>query len=175
MLLVILYPPIMQFIDKLVGTGHINIKMGDIPTDAGVKKPIPFPMLLQYALFIYAIFLPLKLGTTWFYSGLAIYTLGELIFLNAMITAVKTPSGKLFSLGMYHYSRHPMYLSLLFTFVGISVSSASWLFLLFSMGWMIFPLSQVNHEERECAEAFGSEYQEYIRKTPKWLGIPKSR
>jgi protein-S-isoprenylcysteine O-methyltransferase Ste14 len=164
----------MKFVDKAFGTGNINQKMGDVPKEKGEKKTIPIPTLLLYVIFSISIFMPLKLGTIWFYVGLPVYLVGILMFLSAFITAAKTPMDQIFTQGMYRYSRHPLYLSFLFIFVGIGVASASWLFLLLSMGWMVFPISQVTSEERGCLEAFGIEYQEYMDRTPKWLGFPKS-
>ena len=173
-LFVILHPLIMKFVDKTVGNGNISQKLGDVPLKEGEKRAFPIPTLLLIGLFIYSIFLPLQLGTAWFFFGLAIYLVGIVMFLNSIITVAKTPMGKIFSRGMYRYSRHPLYLSVLFIFVGISVASASWVFLLFSMGWTALPISQVNAEEHSCIETFGIEYQEYMHKTPKWLGMPKS-
>jgi len=30
-------------------------------------------------------------------------------------------------------------------------------------------------EERFCLEKYGEAYREYIDKTPRWMGLPKSR
>jgi len=30
-------------------------------------------------------------------------------------------------------------------------------------------------EESECIKKYGTDYTEYMKKTPKWIGIPKSR
>jgi len=172
-LFMLLHPLIMNFVDKAVGTGNINQKMGDVPAEEGKKRPIPIPTVLLIVLFIYSIFLPLKLGTPWFNVGFAIYLVGIVMFLTSMITAAKTPLGQIFSRGMYRYSRHPLYISFLSILMGISVASASWVFLMLSMGWMFFPISQVASEEQGCLESFENEYQEYMHRTPKWLGIPK--
>lgn len=172
MLFMVLHPLIMKLVDSAVGTGSINKKMGEVPVAEGKKRPFPIPTLLLTLLFAYSIFLPLKLGSIWFYAGFTIYLVGAAMFLNAIITAAKTPLGQIFTSGIYRYSRHPLYLAFLIIFVGISVATASWLFLLLSLGWMIFPISQVNMEEQGCLETFGTEYQEYMNRTPKWLGMP---
>lgn len=173
-LFMVLHPFIMNLVDKAVGTGNINQKMGDVPAEEEEKRSVPIPTMFLIVLFVYSIFLPLRLGTIWFYVGLAIYLVGIVMFLSSIITVAKTPMGQIFSQGMYRYSRHPLYLSFLITFVGISVTSASWLFLLLSMGWMVFPFSQVSSEEKGCIESLGVKYREYMNRTPKWLGIPKS-
>ena len=174
-LFIALHPLIMNFVDKAVGTGNIKEKMGDVPADKGEKKTLPIPMLLLIVIFVYSIFLPLRLDTIWFDVGLSVYVVGIVMFLSSIITVAKTPMGKIYSQGMYRFSRHPLYLSFLFIFVGISVASASWPFLLLSTGWMVFPISQVTPEEQNCLELYGIEYQEYMTRTPKWLGIQKAK
>jgi len=172
-LFVVLHPFIMKLVDIAMGDGSLNQKMGAESGEEGEKKSIPIPTILLLGLFLYSIFLPLELGRAWFTLGFVIYLVGIAIFLSAIITAVKTPLGQIFSSGMFRYSRHPLYLSFLIVFVGISVATTSWLFLVLSMGWMYFPLSQLDTEERGCIQSFGHEYQEYMNRTPKWLGLPK--
>ena len=36
-------------------------------------------------------------------------------------------------------------------------------------------ISEAFAEERGCLETYGEEYREYLDKTPRWIGIPKSR
>jgi len=175
MLFIALLTLILILVGKTVGTENIYKKMGDVPTEKGEKRANAISTVLMLVLFAYSIFLPLKLGTAWSYACLTIYLVGIIMFLSAIITVAKTPMGQIFSQGMYRFSRHPMYLSFLIIFVGVSVASASWVFLLLSVGWMIFLVHQITAEERGCIEIFRDEYQEYLNKTPRWLGIPKSR
>jgi protein-S-isoprenylcysteine O-methyltransferase Ste14 len=165
----------MQLVDRVAGTGDLNQKMGDVPLKDGQKKPVPIPTLLLIGLFIISIFIPLWLGTLWFYSGLTVFFIGVVVFLSAILTAAKAPPGQVFSAGMYRYSRHPLYLSFIIIFLGISIASASWLYLILSMAWVAIPVSQVGAEEHMCLETFGVEYRQYMQRTPKWLGFPKHR
>jgi protein-S-isoprenylcysteine O-methyltransferase Ste14 len=135
MLFMAFHPLVMMLVDKAVGTGNIYKKMGDAPVEKGEKRANAISTALLLVLFAYSIFLPLKLGTVWFYAGLAIYLVGLMMFLSAIVTVAKTPMGKVFSHGMYRYSRHPLYASMFITFVGVSVASASWVFLLISVLW----------------------------------------
>jgi len=58
--------------------------------------------------------------------------------------------------------------------IGVGIASASWVFLVFTMvtailwGILVFP------EERGCLEQYGDAYREYMNRTPRWIGIPKS-
>jgi len=177
--ILMLYLPLLQLIltlvDKAVETAQIMKKMGDVPLDKKEKRANTTGMVLLVLLGLYSIFLPLKLGTVWFYVGLAIYLLGLAMLVTAMVNVATTPLGQPFVRGMYRYSRHPLYVSMLIIWVGVSVASASWLFLLLSIVNMgLFPFLVVA-EERACLELYGDEYREYLNVTPRWIGIPKSR
>ncbi len=172
-LFLVLHPLVMNIVDKILGTGNINQKMGEGSANNGKNTAIQFPTILMLLLFVYSIFLPMLVNTTWLIIGLVIYAVGVGMFFSSIITVAKTPQGEIFSRGMYRYSRHPLYLSFILIFIGISVLTLSWLFLLLAMGWMIFPLSQVSAEERECRHVFGNAYEEYLNRTPQWIGLPK--
>jgi len=170
-----LHPLIMIVVDKAVGTGEIFKKMGDVPTEKGEKRAYAIYMVVLLVLLAYSVFLPLKLGTVWFYAGLTTYLVGLVMFLTAIVNIATTPLGQPFTNGMYRYSRHPLYFSGSITFVGVGVASASWVFLFLSVVIIILQTSQVIAEERDCLETYGNKYQEYLNRTPRWIGIPKSR
>jgi len=174
MLYVPLHPLIMIVVDKAVGTGGIFKKMGDVPYEKGEKRAYVIYMVVLLVLLAYSVFLPLKLGTLWFYAGLTTYLVGLVIFLTAIVNIATTPVGQPFTNGMYHYSRHPLYFSFFISFVGVGLSSASWVFLLLSVVIIILQSIQVISEERGCLEIYGDEYQEYLNRTPRWIGMPKS-
>ena len=149
--------------------------MGDVPYEKGEKRDYVIFMVVMVILTIYSVFLPLKLGTAWFYAGLTVYLVGLAMLLTSIVNISTTPLGQPFTKGMYRYSRHPMMFSESITFVGVSVASASWIFLLLSVVIIVLYTSQVVAEERGCLETYGDEYQEYMNRTPRWIGIPKSR
>ncbi len=106
--------------------------------------------------------------------GLAVYLMGLALFLSSTITVASTPPGQVFSRGMYRLSRHPGYLSLSLIFTGVGVASASWIFLLLTAVLVLLLRSQAINEERGCLALYGNEYQEYLDRTPRWLGIPRT-
>jgi protein-S-isoprenylcysteine O-methyltransferase Ste14 len=169
------HPLIMLVVDKAVGTGEIFKKMGDVPYEKGEKRAFVIYMVVQLLLLAYSIFLPLRLGTGWFYAGLTIYLVGLVMFLTAIVNIATTPLEQPFTQGVYRYSRNPMLFAGLITFVGVSVVSASWVFLLLTVVIMIVQTYQVIAEERGCLETYGVKYQEYMNKTPRWIGNPKSK
>ena len=123
---------------------------------------------------LYSIFLPLQTGTPWFYAGLALAVIGVTIVITASFNVAATPTGRPFTGGAYRFSRHPMYLSMMFVYLGVSVASLSWLFLLFTAATFFLQRFQMLQEEGYCCAIFGDAYRRYMDRTPRWLGMPKS-
>jgi protein-S-isoprenylcysteine O-methyltransferase Ste14 len=124
--------------------------------------------------FIYSIFLPLKLGTVWFYVGLPITLIGFVTGIIVILNWAASPLGEPITNGLYRYSRHPMYVTSFVFFLGLSIATASWVFLLFTVLIIVASFYFAPLEEQSCLEKYGDAYREYMKKTPKYLGIPKS-
>ena len=123
----------------------------------------------------YSIFLPLKLGTIWFYAGLAIFLTGLVVLTTATVDFARTPMDVPITKGIYHYSRHPLYLASMLIYFSVGIASASWVFLsIFVVQSVSIRIAAVE-EEGFCLEKYGEAYREYIDKTPRWLGLSKSR
>jgi protein-S-isoprenylcysteine O-methyltransferase Ste14 len=155
---------------------------GLLPKDIGkriapaeeVKKTNTVMMIVFFAMIVYSIFLPLKLGTAWFYVGLAVYILGFIISCAALLAVAATEPGEPFTTGIYRYSRHPIALGTLLAMIGVGIASASWLFLLLSVILMVLSHFLAITEERATTQKFGDAYKEYMARTPRWIGLPKS-
>ena len=133
-----------------------------------------FGMAIWVILFIYSIFLPLPLGTPLLYAGIALFVVGLIIFEIAGIPWATTPFDEPITRGLYRYSRHPIYIGVFVQFVGIGIASASGLFLLLTVVNVALSILVAPAEERFCCEKYGDAYREYMNRTPRWLGVPKS-
>jgi len=122
---------------------------------------------------IYSFFLPLKLGTAWFYLGLLVYLFGMIFTIVAGISFVNTPLDRPATEGLYRISRNPIYLGTDLIFTGIGIASASWLVLLLIAVGLWIQNILVGAEERWCLEKYGDAYRDYMKRTPKWIGIPR--
>jgi protein-S-isoprenylcysteine O-methyltransferase Ste14 len=123
--------------------------------------------------FIYSIFLPLKLNTIWFYIGLIIFLIGLTIDFSVLFTFRKAKPDKPFTMGPYKYSRHPIYLALILIFLGVSIMSYSWIIIVFLIIIIMHLQLAVPAEELYCLKKYGKVYQDYLKRTPRWIGIPK--
>ena len=123
---------------------------------------------------VYSIFLPLKIDTAWFYIGLVIFILALVMSLMTTISFATTPVDKPVTSGIYQISRHPIYLSGFLLNLSIGIACASWVVLLCAILWIVLWHMVVPTEERFLAEKYGDTYREYMNRTPRWIGIPKS-
>ena len=121
----------------------------------------------------YSVFLPLKLGTLWFYAGLSVFIIGLTLMTMATYTFIATPADQLITKGAYRFSRHPMYLATFFICLGSGIAAVSWLFVLFSIIMALCFYKESRIEERYCLGEYGNAYQEYLKRVPRWIGIPK--
>ena len=140
------------------------------------RRLFGFSRLVMFLPVIYSIFLPLRLGTTWFYVGLPITLVGLIMLLAVWVKfATAIVDDELITTGLYRYSRHPMYISWFLMNIGLGIACASWLFLLLSIASMLFAhIRFAGFEERLCLEKYGDAYRGYMDGTPRWLGLPKS-
>ena len=123
---------------------------------------------------IYSIFLPLRLGTLWFYIGLPVFLVGLVILTVATANFATAPAEKPATKGAYCFSRHPLYLSMIVIYIGTGIASASWVFILLGIANILWIRTEVIAEERYCLERYNKDYREYMNRTPRWISIPKS-
>ena len=125
--------------------------------------------LLQVALLILSVFVPLKTGSAWFWIGAVIYIAAFAGFIKAFYDYAAAPADRAAQSGIYRLSRNPMYFFYFLGMAGVCIASASlWLLI------VIVPFAIYNHlvvlgEERYCEQAYGQEYLKYKRKTPRYF------
>jgi protein-S-isoprenylcysteine O-methyltransferase Ste14 len=136
-----------------------------------------FSKFIYFPAVIYSFFLPLQLGSIWFYVGLLITLIGLVGTTLVLVDWVNTPASEPVTRGIYRYSRHPMYVTEAIIFLGVSIISASWVFLLITIifGVGVTRPYSVKVEEAQCLGHYGTAYREYMKRTPRWIGIPKSK
>jgi protein-S-isoprenylcysteine O-methyltransferase Ste14 len=118
-------------------------------------------------------------GMYWvlFLIGLGLIITGIVIRLVAIATLKKNYSGRLriredhtlIKNGIYHWIRHPVYLGLIITYIGVPVLLSSVLGFLVML--LIIPLliHRIKLEERMLIERFGAEYEEYAEHSRKLI------
>ena len=73
--------------------------------------------------------------------------------------------------GPYQFSRNPMYVSGLVTWIGWTIYFGSLAdFIALSLLWLVFHLRVIPQEERLLEKLFGEEYLRYKRSVRRWAG-----
>ena len=80
------------------------------------------------------------------------------------------PASSLQTGGIYARSRNPMYIGLLFLYIGLALRFGnSWTFLLLPVLILLITRLVIIPEEKYLLRAFGSLYTDYKKKVPRWL------
>jgi protein-S-isoprenylcysteine O-methyltransferase Ste14 len=154
----------------------VNKRMGEIKWSEFSKTVKFTQVIIMPFTIIYSFVLPLKLGTAWFYVGLPISILGIIMPVISGVSFATAPLDKPITTGMYRITRNPEYFSVFLQYLGIGISGLSWVFILCAVAWIIsFHIQVVQSEEPSLIKKYGDAYKEYMNRTPRWIGIPKSK
>ncbi|WP_455278036.1 methyltransferase family protein [[Eubacterium] cellulosolvens] len=149
------------------------------PSEVSLSKPkMVFCLFSKFIYFIalaYSFFLPLKFGNIWFYIGLPIAIIGLVASWIVLLNWAQTRACNPVTRGLYRFSRHPMYVTHSLLLLGVSIVAISWIFLFFTMISVLGAAAFIELEEQGCLEVYGDEYREYMKRTPRWLGMPVSK
>jgi protein-S-isoprenylcysteine O-methyltransferase Ste14 len=124
---------------------------------------------------VYSFFLPLKFNTILFYPGLIMTLIGLAGAYMVILNWVIAPVEGIIEIGLYRFSRNPMYVFDIIFLLGISLVSASWFFFIFVVVYTIGCMISVNIEEKGLRIQVGEAFSEYMKNTPRWIGLPKKR
>jgi protein-S-isoprenylcysteine O-methyltransferase Ste14 len=147
-----------------------------VPFKKKIEKILAFSTHIVIVPFsiIYSVFLPLQLGTVWFYIGIVILISALVMSIMTTISFATTPIDKPVTSGIYRISRHPIYLNGFLLNLSIGIASASWIILLCATLWIVIFHLVLPTEESYLIGQYGDAYREYMNRTPKWIGMPKS-
>ena len=80
------------------------------------------------------------------------------------------PPKELVVTGFYRYVRNPIYLSVLFIFLGHFLWFGYWALLLYTiLAFLGVHFFIVLYEEPALKRKFGATYEDYLRKVPRWI------
>jgi protein-S-isoprenylcysteine O-methyltransferase Ste14 len=106
-------------------------------------------------------------GYLWCALAFALRGLGTPLILD--------PPTRFVAVGLYRYTRNPMYASLLIVIGGIGALFRSHQVILYGLGlFCCFHLFVVAYEEGALTRRFGVSYEEYRRRVPRWWPRPRA-
>ena len=123
----------------------------------------------QYGIYFYSIFISLKIYTSYFYIGMALFILGMTYELISVVQLFFRKPGQLMTKGLYRFSRNPQYVGWSIVCVGIGIATASWVILVLAIFSTIVNHFIVQLEEHICLEKYGDAYREYMNRAPRYF------
>jgi len=132
-----------------------------------------FLALTMFGSYFYSIFLPFAIGTIWLILGSLVYLVGVVLIIFTMIDFASTPLDKPVTKGIYRYSRNPMFIGFFLVYFGISFACVSWVYFLITVFFIVIVNYNSAFEEEVTLEHYGDEYKQYMKRTAKWIGMPK--
>ncbi len=148
---------------------NVKVMMDQVKQAKGKDKLITLLSMIMYiGVMICSIFIPLKLGSTWFYVGLALFMIGMSFTIPEIQLFFRKPGHPL-TKGFYRISRHPIYVMVDICYIGIGIATASWVLLALMVLYMIAVHFVMIVEERTCLEKYGDAYREYMKRTPRYI------
>ena len=146
---------------------------GGEATPSKARKRVVLSALFLAAL-VYSVFVPFKVGTLWFYIGLPLALLGALFYgLSVRELMREELEASPLQHGAYRFSRHPLYVGEFVMFTGVAVACASAWILVYAALTFGLHAADAGREEEDCLERYGETYAAYMRRTPRWLGLPR--
>jgi protein-S-isoprenylcysteine O-methyltransferase Ste14 len=117
---------------------------------------------------------------SWNFTGLLLVAIGLMSYAWCLVFHFRTYASSvrisfspphLVKSGPYRFSRNPMYVSGLFTWLGWTIFYGSPAVLIVLMLlWFVFSFRVIPHEEQMLEELFGEEFLEYKHSVRKWIG-----
>lgn len=112
---------------------------------------------------------PLNTGQVVFILGIVIYLLGLLGFVLSLLNYRDTPLDQPVTKGLYRFSRNPQQVSILLSYLGISLAIGSWVAVLLITIVAFMSHIRVTAEERSCLRQYGDSYREYMERVPRYF------
>lgn len=113
------------------------------------------------------------LGTLFIIFGFGLDLVGLLEFRKFQTTMNPLKpenASKIVQTGIYSKTRNPMYLGMVFVLIGWSIiSKASFGILIIPMFIKYIETFQIKPEEEILSSQFGAEYDNYLKKTARWI------
>lgn len=118
---------------------------------------------------IYPVFMAVKIGTVYFYAGIFMFLMGMAFNIIALLNYITTPFDQPIVKGLYKFSRNPIYAAYNITWYGVGLALGSWLLIIIHTIEVITCHIITRQEEQFCLKKYGNDYQDYLRKVPRYF------
>jgi len=142
----------------------------------GKKRMFVCAYLPFISFLIGSIFVSINIGTL-FWIGSPVFISGIMLNIIAMYSFSQFTGG-LNTMGIYRYSRNPMSAGIFLFVLGLnlmgwSISLMNIIFVILSVLWIGATHLAVLQEESFLENKYGNSFREYMKKIPRYVGMPK--
>ena len=103
------------------------------------------------------------------YVGVVLYVLGAVFYLKSLIDFARADEGEVINIGLYKFSRNPMYVAFFIYFLGITLMINSYLYFNLLIVFQISVHIIILGEEKWCRRKYGEEYENYTQEVRRYL------
>ena len=147
-----------------------NERAGFFPEPEGREKLILYIYrITTISLLIYLVFFPVKLKSTLNFAGLFLYLTGTVLYIKSFVDFSRAPENIAITIGLYKYSRNPMYVAFFLYFFGINLMISSWLYFILLLIFQFSVHFIILGEERWCAQKYGQNYIDYLKRVRRYI------
>ncbi|MBU1245251.1 isoprenylcysteine carboxylmethyltransferase family protein [Myxococcota bacterium] len=125
--------------------------------------------LAPYPFMFLTVWTPFADQLPWLAGGAVLYLAGIVFFYATIRVFLVTPSEHRLTAGPYRHSRNPMYVSAGLVFFGIILMTTSLPLLIIELILLAFQHRMILAEERRCLAVYGVEFDDYMKKVPRYL------
>ena len=143
-----------------------------MPTfDSWWERVISYISIFAFAraLMVFAVFVPLKLGTVWFWVGTTVFLACLAFHTVTMFDFATAAHDEPVVTGAYAITRHPMQHIAVLMWLAVGVATLSWVIFLACILQPFLSYPFLRAQERSCLEAYGERYRGYTQQTPRYL------
>ena len=133
------------------------------------KRYATLSYIIQLAVLLISLFVPLQIGTPLFMAGSLLFAFALVGFMAAFHAYASTPKGEIVGRGVYRLSRNPMYFFYEVGALAICIAAASLLLLLATILLILVTHGVILGEEQYCMTTYGEDYAWYKARTPRYF------
>jgi len=103
--------------------------------------------------------------------GVLFYIIGMALFAMSLKVIIQTPHDERFNSGPYRFSRNPLYVAANIVFMGICLSTTNIALSVYLASIVLPQHFMILAEERICREKYGTAFEKYLERVPRYLFV----
>lgn len=128
-----------------------------------------FNFFLFQGLLIVVLFMPLNPDSSYFVAGLVLFIISFIAYIISLIDYATSNPDKPVTKGIYRLSRNSQQISTIFMWVGVGLMTNCLLIIGICILQLFTVFPTFKAQEKFCVDKYGFDYQEYMKKAPRYF------